>query len=275
MYFLYSGCMNRRSTRTITVLSHLSLTTVPCMTRLGMASSSDRARRLRGEDGLDARDIATHFAYARRVLELPGGPLEAQVELLLLELQQLLAQLILGPGAQLRRLHHGASPCGRPTKRVRNGSLAPPRRIASWASVAETPSISNMIRAALTGATQYSTEPLPLPMRTSAGFLLPGTSGKMPIHTRPARFRWRVIARRAASIWRAVTRALPVAFMPKAPKLSSAPALVRPSLRPLWRLRYLVRLGCIMAQRSLSCAPTSFRSAAGHAQSGRARGSRP
>ena len=96
-----------------------------------------------------------------------------------------------------------------------------------------------MIRPALTGATQYSTEPLPLPMRTSAGFLLTGRSGKIRIQTRPARLRWRVIARRAASIWRAVTRALPVAFMPKAPKLSSAPALVRPSLRPLWRLAIL------------------------------------
>ena len=42
-----------------------------------------------------------------------------------------------------------------------------------------------MMRPALTGATQYSTEPLPLPMRTSAGFLLTGTSGKMRIHTRP------------------------------------------------------------------------------------------
>lgn len=33
-----------------------------------------------------------------------------------------------------------------------------------------------------------------------AGFLVTGTSGKMRIHTRPARFMWRVMARRAASI---------------------------------------------------------------------------
>ena len=122
-----------------------------------------------------------------------------------------------------------------------------------------------MIRPALTGATQYSTEPLPLPMRTSAGFLLTGMSGKIRIQTRPARLRWRVIARRAASIWRAVIRALLVAFMPKAPKFSSAPPLVRPSLRPFWRLRYLVRFGCNMtgapqlrtdddSLRRLSCA---------------------
>jgi len=37
-------------------------------------------------------------------------------------------------------------------------------------------------------------------MRTSAGFFDTGTSGKMRIHTRPWRFIWRVMARRAASI---------------------------------------------------------------------------
>src|SRR5690606_1993452 len=213
MYFLYSGCMTRRSTRTTTVLSILSLTTVPCMTRLGMCGASGRARRLGGENGLDPGDVAAHLAHPRGVLKLPGGLLEAQVELLLLQLQQLLAQLVLGLGPEFRRLHCATSP-GRPTKRVRSGSLAPPRRIASSASDAGTPSISNRIRPALTGATQYSTDPLPLPMRTSAGFLLTGTSGKMRIHTRPARLRCRVMARRAASIWRAVTRALSVAFMP-------------------------------------------------------------
>jgi hypothetical protein len=51
-------------------------------------------------------------------------------------------------------------------------------------------------------------------MRTSAGFVLTGTSGKMRIHTLPARFRWRVSARRAASIWRAVSRPGSCAFRP-------------------------------------------------------------
>jgi hypothetical protein len=37
-------------------------------------------------------------------------------------------------------------------------------------------------------------------MRTSVGFCVTGTSGKMRIHTRPARFMARVMARRAASI---------------------------------------------------------------------------
>ena len=78
------------------------------------------------------------------------------------------------------------------------------QRLARDLSV--TPSISNMMRPGLTRAAQNSGAPLPEPMRTSAGFFGTGTSGKMRIHTRPARFMWRVMARRAASIWRAVTR---------------------------------------------------------------------
>ena len=57
-----------------------------------------------------------------------------------------------------------------------------------------------LIRPGFTRQTQYSGVPLPLPMRTSIGFFDTGTSGKMRIHTRPARFMCRVRARRAASI---------------------------------------------------------------------------
>ena len=84
------------------------------------------------------------------------------------------------------------------------------------------------MRPGLTGATQYSTEPLPLPMRTSAGLLEIGLSGNTRIQTRPARFRCRVIARRAASICRAVIRSGSSAFMPKAPKFRIGAARVRP-----------------------------------------------
>src|SRR5207302_1450889 len=81
-------------------------------------------------------------------------------------------------------------------------------------------------------------------MRTSAGFELTGTSGKMRIHKRPERLMWRVIARRAASICRAVIRSGSIAFKPNAPKLSSVPPLALPWMRPLKALRNLVRLGC-------------------------------
>ena len=68
------------------------------------------------------------------------------------------------------------------------------------ATASVTPSSSNMMRPGFTRATHSSGAPLPEPMRTSAGFFVTGTSGKMRIQTRPARFMARVIARRAASI---------------------------------------------------------------------------
>src|SRR3546814_10018117 len=42
---------------------------------------------------------------------------------------------------------------------------------------------------------------------------------------------WRVIARLAASIWRAVSRSGPIAFSPYEPKLSAAPPLASPWIR--------------------------------------------
>ena len=83
-------------------------------------------------------------------------------------------------------------------------------------------------------------------MRTSIGFFDTGTSGKTRIHTRPARFMKRVSARRAASIWRAVTRSGSSAFRPYWPKASVAPEVATPWMRPLKALRNLVRFGCSM-----------------------------
>ena len=70
------------------------------------------------------------------------------------------------------------------------------------------------MRPGVTRATQNSGAPLPEPMRTSAGLDDTGTSGNTRIHSRPCRFMWRVIARRAASIWRAVIRSGSIAFRP-------------------------------------------------------------
>src|SRR5262249_28582524 len=71
----------------------------------------------------------------------------------------------------------------------------------------------------------------------------------MRIQTRPARFMWRVRARRAASIWRAVTRSGSSALSPNWPKASSTPEVAIPLMRPLCALRNLVRIGCSMAFR--------------------------
>src|SRR3954470_24986871 len=81
-------------------------------------------------------------------------------------------------------------------------------------------------------------------MRTSAGLREIGLSGKMRIQTRPPRLMWRVIARRAASIWRAVRRPRPIAFRPYSPKETFAPRVAIPLLRPFCSLRYFLLAGC-------------------------------
>src|SRR3569833_2166954 len=97
------------------------------------------------------------------------------------------------------------------------------------------------------GATQNSTPPLHAPIRTSMGFLVIGLSGNTRIHSLPPRLTKRVMLRRAASIWRAVSAPWVVAFRPYSPKLTRFEHWARPSLRPLNCLRYLVRFGCNMA----------------------------
>src|SRR5471030_2120327 len=51
------------------------------------------------------------------------------------------------------------------------------------------------------------------------------------------------MARRAASIWRAVRRSGSIAFRPNEPKSRLNPPLAAPLMRPLKALRYLVRFG--------------------------------
>src|SRR4029079_18174926 len=89
-------------------------------------------------------------------------------------------------------------------------------------------------------------------MRTSAGFFDTGLSGKMRIQMRPPRLMWRVIARRAASIWRAVRRPRSVALRPNSPKLTLLPTVATPLLRPFCSLRYFLLAGCSILR---SCFP--------------------
>src|SRR4029079_8423063 len=110
MILPYSGCFTRRSTRTTTVLSPLSDTTVPVRTRFGIPILSSTLLRF-GSAGalvlnrLDARDRAAHLTHAARLFELVGRRLEAQVELFALQLDQLLLQLIVG--LDLEIVDHG------------------------------------------------------------------------------------------------------------------------------------------------------------------------
>src|SRR5215203_3247856 len=118
-----TGCVKRRSTFTTTVLSCLSLTTTPCKTRFGICSSSSlrlsrhlAAQRLhtglpsclRGSrvpsslclsrllaaQRLHTRDVPADLSHAPGVLELTRGALKAQVELLLLQIEQLVLKLV-------------------------------------------------------------------------------------------------------------------------------------------------------------------------------------
>src|ERR1051325_5891590 len=243
------------------VLSILSLTTTPSRIRFGIYDYSLTGGLL-AQHRLDAGDVAAHLAHAACLAELSAGLLEAQVESFLAQVAQLFLELVGGLGAQIGGLH-GCLPQPseptRATKRVLIGSLAAASASASLATVTGTPSSSNSTRPGLTRAAQNSGAPLPEPMRTSAGFFDTGTSGNTRIHTRPARFMWRVMARRAASIWRAVRRSGSIAFRPKAPKSRLKPPLAAPLMRPLKALRYLVRLGCSMMSYASLCSVRSTR----------------
>ena len=133
------------------------------------------------------------------------------------------------------------------------GSFAEASENATSATSGATPSNSNITRPGFTRQIQYSGDPLPLPIRTSAGFLETGTSGNIRIQTRPTRRMCLVIARRAASIWRAVIRAGSRAFKPQLPKFSVVPPLASPCILPLKALRNLVFLGDSISASNLTC----------------------
>src|SRR5262245_9884140 len=130
--FFIVGCVKRRSTRTTIVLSCLSLTTTPCSVRFGISNllflrlrlgarlrprSSFRfsglclffslfgLRRWRGlrhrfgharaflrSDRLHARNVAPYRTQAGRILELPGGALKTQIELLFLQFEHFIIE---------------------------------------------------------------------------------------------------------------------------------------------------------------------------------------
>src|SRR5580765_444985 len=120
--------------------------------------------------------------------------------------------------------------------------------MASCAKVLEMPSSSNMTRPGLITATHSSGAPLPLPIRVSAGFFVIGLSGNTRIHILPPRLMLRVIATRAASIWRLVTHAGSSDRSPNWPKATSPPRYALPRMRPRCCFRYLTRFGIIMVR---------------------------
>src|SRR6516165_12289945 len=126
------------------------------------------------------------------------------------------------------------------------------RSMAARASGSSTPASSKSTRPGWTTATHSSGLPLPEPMRVSAGFWVTGLSGKTRIHTLPPRLTWRVMAIRAASIWRAVSQPGSSAWIPKSPKETAVPPFAAPVRRPRWVLRCLTFLGISMSIRLLA-----------------------
>src|SRR5215207_8816159 len=119
--------------------------------------------------------------------------------------------------------------------------------MAARATAASGYESSNSTRPGLTTATHISGLPLPEPMRVSAGFWVTGLSGNTLIHTLPPRLMWRVMALRAASIFRAVTHPGSSAWIPYSPKLTSLPPLATPVMRPRWCLRCATLRGISMS----------------------------
>src|SRR6202000_3222301 len=158
--------------------------------------------------GVDPGDVLLHRVEPPVALQLAGGLLEAQVDQLLLGLAQAGLEVGVVHLIQLMCLQtagHQNSPASREMKRVFMGSLCCARRMASRAVPSSTPDSSKSTRPGLTLATHHSGEPLPEPMRVSAGFLVSGRSGEMLIQTFPPRRMCRVMAVRAASICGVVT----------------------------------------------------------------------
>src|SRR5262245_56198617 len=139
---------------------------------------------------VDAGDVLLHRVEPAVALQLTRGRLEAQVEQLHLGLAETglevgVVQVVQLVGLQAAR--HQNSPASREMKRVFIGSLCCARRMASRAVASSTPDSSKSTRPGLTLAMYHSGEPLPEPIRVSAGFLVSGRSGKMLIHTLPPR----------------------------------------------------------------------------------------
>src|SRR6202161_2708513 len=158
---------------------------MPVRTRFGMFYSLGLLARRAGAlvlQRLDLGDGAAHLAHPRRLLELVGCRLKAQVELLALQLAQLLGELVVGILRNVVIFRHGHASSSSDSPRraitlVLIGSFSAARSKATLAIAPGTPSSSNRTRPGFTRATQCSGLPLPEPMRTSAGFPDTGTSG--------------------------------------------------------------------------------------------------
>ena len=158
---------------------------------------------------------------------------------------------------------------------VEIGNLLAARRIASRATLSGTPSTSNRIFAGRMTATQDSTPPFPVPIRTSSGFFVKLLSGKIRIHTLPRRFMKRVMATRAASICFVSIQHLSSDWSPYSPNATLLPREAKPRRLPRCIFRYFTRAGIKAISLSpqngyLFCATASCRATATAGETGAA-----
>src|SRR6218665_115784 len=134
-------------------------------------------------DGVDAGNVALHGTDATVALKLCGRGLEEKVKQLFLCFFQFCNEALCLKRIKLAGCEffcsngHYASPSSRLMMRALSGNLWMARVIASRASSSDTPATSNNTRPGLTLATHHSGDPLPEPMRVSAGFFVSGPSG--------------------------------------------------------------------------------------------------
>src|SRR5579862_8644858 len=238
----YSPWRTCHCTATTQLFCILSLTTTPVFSAFCDITSP----ALLSDHGLDPREIAAHRAHLFRHFQLPHRLLQAHPEERVGQLALLRAELVGAEVAQFCGLHSIFSCANRVANFVRIGTFAAASFIASRASFSLTPSISNRILPGRMTATHCSGAPFPLPMRVSCGFLVIGLSGNTRHHTLPPRATKRVIATRAASIWRSVSQHGSSAFSPYSPNSTSAPRHAFPAMRPRCCFRYLTFFGIIM-----------------------------
>src|SRR5580700_8698527 len=194
------------------------------------------------DNRLNLRIGAAHRSYLTEIGQMARTQREAQVEELGLHVARLLLQLLDRELTEtLEILLHYAS--SRATIFVSIGSFAAARRNASRATAGATPESSKSTRPGRTTATHNSGFPLPEPIRVSAGFFVTGLSGKTLIQTLPPRRILRVIAIRAASIWRFVSQPASSDFRPYSPNCTVTWPRERPARRPRCCLRWLTRFG--------------------------------
>src|SRR3954470_2416398 len=161
-------------------------------------------RLLLAQRRLDARQITAQQLQFVAGLELAHRLLDPEAEHLVVEILDALLQLVGSEVAKFCDLHTALSSAKRVANLVLMGNLAAARRSASFASTSVTPSISKRIRPGRTTHTHSSGAPLPLPMRTSCGFLVIGLSGDTRTQIFPPRLVEPGLATRGASICRAV-----------------------------------------------------------------------